>query len=47
MSYEQWLTFLLDNLLLREDNGQLRITVKGCEFLTHLAKVGYTLNKVG
>lgn len=47
MSYDQWLAFLLDNLLLREDDRQLRITVKGCEFLTHLAKVGYTLDKVG
>ena len=47
MSYDQWLAFLLDSVLLREDNGQLCITVKGCEFITHLAKLGYTLNKVG
>jgi hypothetical protein len=46
-TYDQWLAFLLESVLIREDNGELGITVKGCEFITHLAKLGYALNKVG
>lgn len=46
-TYDQWLSFLLDSVLIREDHGELSITVKGGEFLTHLAKMGYSLNKVG
>jgi hypothetical protein len=47
ISYDQWLAFLLGSILIREDHGRIQITVRGCEFITHLAKVGYTLNKPG
>jgi hypothetical protein len=46
-TYEEWLAFLFQSALIREDNGQLAITVKGCEFIAHLAKLGYTLDKFG
>jgi hypothetical protein len=33
--------------LIREDSGRLNISVKGRDFLTHLTRIGYRLNKVG
>jgi len=46
-SFEQWLGFLKDQLLIREDRGLISITVRGREFLTHLARVGLSKNKAG
>ncbi|OGW90604.1 MAG: hypothetical protein A3D28_02130 [Omnitrophica bacterium RIFCSPHIGHO2_02_FULL_63_14] len=46
-SFEQWLGFLKDRVLIREDGGRIRITVRGREFLTHLTKMGWTKNRLG
>ena len=46
-SYEQWLGFLKDQLLLREDQGILRITVRGREFLLYMTRLGLNRNKPG
>lgn len=46
-SYDQWLGFLKDQVLLREDNGMLRITVRGREFLLYLTRSGLSRNKSG
>ncbi len=45
-SFEQWLGFLQGSLLVRQDGGRLRITVKGREFLAYLTQKGRTLNKM-
>lgn len=45
--FEQWLGFLKDQLLIREDKGLIGITVRGREFLTYLTTTGLTRNKVG
>ncbi len=44
-SFEAWLGFLKDHLLLREDGGRLRITVRGREFLAYLTRMGRTYAK--
>ena len=44
-SFEAWLSFLKDHLLLREDGGRLRITVRGREFLAYLTRMGRTYAK--
>lgn len=44
-SFEAWLGFLRDHLLLREDGGRLRITVRGREFLAYLTRMGRTYAK--
>lgn len=46
-SFEQWLGFLKDQLLTREDAGLIGITVRGREFLTYLTNSGLTRNKAG
>lgn len=46
-SFEAWLGFLRDQVLVREDAGRLRITVRGREFLTYLTRMGRSLNKAG
>ncbi len=46
-SFEQWLGFLKSQLLVREDGGQIRITVRGREFLTYLTRMGISYNKAG
>jgi hypothetical protein len=46
-SFEAWLGFLRDQLLVREDGGRLRITVRGREFLTYLTRMGRSHNKAG
>ena len=44
-SFEAWLGFLISRILIRDDNGQLRITVRGREFLAYLTRIGRSLNK--
>jgi hypothetical protein len=44
---QQWLGFLKDSLLLREDGGVLNITVRGREFLLYLTRYGYPTGKDG
>lgn len=46
-TYEQWLGFLKDRLLIREDSGLIGITVRGREFLTYLTTLGLTRYKAG
>lgn len=46
-SFEAWLGFLRDHLLIREDGGRLRVTVRGREFLAYLTRMGRTRNKAG
>lgn len=46
-SFEQWLAFLKGQLLIREDNALIGITVRGREFLTYLTTTGLTRNKAG
>lgn len=46
-SFEQWLGFLKDQLLIREDGGLISITVRGREFLMHLTRTGLSKNKSG
>lgn len=46
-SFEQWLGFLKDQLLIREDAGLIGITIRGREFLTYLTNAGLTRNKAG
>jgi len=46
-SFESWLGFLKDQLLLREDAGRLRVTIRGREFLAHLTRAGLSHNKAG
>jgi hypothetical protein len=46
-SFEQWLGFLKESVLVRQDDGMIRITVRGREFLAHLIRMGYTMNKAG
>ena len=46
-TFDRWLGFLKDRLFVREDNGQIRLTLYGREFLTHLAKTGWSKNRVG
>ncbi len=46
-SYDQWLGFLKDQVLLREDQGMFRVTVRGREFLLYLARSGLSRNKAG
>lgn len=46
-SFEQWLGFLKDQLLIREDSGYISITVRGREFLMHLTRMGLSKNKSG
>ncbi|OFZ41517.1 MAG: hypothetical protein A3D92_08750 [Bacteroidetes bacterium RIFCSPHIGHO2_02_FULL_44_7] len=45
--FEQWLGFLKDQLLIREDKGLIAITVRGREFLAYLTTTGLTRNKIG
>ena len=45
--FEQWLGFLKDQLLIRENKGLVGITVRGREFLTYLTTTGLTRNKAG
>ena len=45
--FEAWLGFMLNRLLIREDNGQLRVTIRGREFLTFLTRLGRSLDKAG
>lgn len=45
--FEQWLGFLKDQLLIREDGGLISITIRGREFLMHLARAGLSRNKAG
>ncbi len=45
--YDQWLGYLLGQVLLREDNGILRITIRGREFLLYLTRSGLSRNKAG
>jgi hypothetical protein len=44
-SFESWVGFLKDHLLVREDGGRLRITVRGREFLAYLTRMGRTYAK--
>lgn len=46
-SFEDWLGFMKQSILVREDAGLLHITVMGREFLTHLTKAGLSRNKAG
>ncbi len=46
-SYDQWLGYLKDQVLLREDNAMFRITVRGREFLLYLTRSGLSRNKAG
>lgn len=46
-SFDQWLGFLESELLLRNDGGQLRITVRGREFLAYLTRAGLPKLKIG
>lgn len=46
-SYNQWLGFLKDQVLLREDNGMIRVTVRGREFLLYLTRSGLIRNTAG
>jgi len=46
-TFEQWLGFLRDRLLIREDASLLGITVRGREFLTHLTTTGLSRYKAG
>ena len=46
-SFEQWLGFLKDQLLIREDGGLIGITVRGREFLAYLTTQGLSRNKAG
>lgn len=43
ISFDSWLGFLKDAVLIVESGGLLHITIRGREFLTHLTKTG--LNK--
>ncbi len=45
--FEQWLAFLKRNILIREDNALISITVRGREFLTYLTTTGLSRNKIG
>ena len=46
-SFDQWLGYLLGQVLLREDNGILMITVRGQEFLLYLTRSRLSRNKAG
>ncbi len=46
-SFDRWLGFLKDRIFLREDNGRMRITVYGREFLAHMVKMGWTKDRLG
>lgn len=46
-SFERWLGFVKDQLLLREDRGLVNITVRGREFLLYLTRSGYPTEKAG
>jgi hypothetical protein len=46
-TFEQWLGFLKDQLLIREDAGMIGITVRGREFLTYLTNTGLSRYKGG
>jgi hypothetical protein len=46
-TFDQWLTFLKTWVLVREDNGIIRITLAGEEFLKYLVQTGLTANKNG
>ena len=46
-SFEAWLGFLRDHLLVREDSGRLRVTIRGREFLAYLTRMGRSRNKAG
>jgi len=46
-AFDNWLNFLKESVLVREDAGMLQITVMGREFLTHLTKTGLSRNKAG
>lgn len=39
-SYDSWLAFMRNNVLLREDGGQIAITVRGQAFLTTMVHFG-------
>jgi len=46
ISFDAWLGFLKDAVLITESNGLLHITVRGREFLTHITKAGLSKYKV-
>jgi len=46
-TFEQWLGFLKDQILLREDAGRLQVTIRGREFLAYLTRMGRAHNKPG
>jgi len=46
-TFEQWLGFLRDRLLIREDGSLIGITVRGREFLTYLTTAGLSRQKSG
>jgi hypothetical protein len=46
-SFEQWLAFLRGQLLIRDESGQIFITVRGREFLAYLTRQGISPNKLG
>ncbi len=46
-SFEAWLGFLRDQVLVRGDGGRLRMTVRGREFLTYLTRMGRSHNRAG
>ncbi|MBI3324260.1 MAG: hypothetical protein HYZ92_03175 [Candidatus Omnitrophica bacterium] len=45
--FDRWLGFLKDSLLAREDGGRIRITIYGREFLAHMAKMGWSKDRIG
>lgn len=45
--FEKWLGFLQEFGLIRSDNGTIRVTVRGREFLTYLTREGRSLEKLG
>ena len=46
-SFDRWLGFLESQLLVRNDGGQMGITIRGREFLTYLTKAGLSKIKAG
>lgn len=45
--FERWLGFLQEFGLIRNDNGTIRVTVRGREFLTYLTREGRSLERLG
>lgn len=44
-SFEEYLSFLVSRLLIKESDGKYHLTNKGKEFLVQIVRTGYTLNK--